>query len=173
MSFLKTKTHNLKPNFGFTLIELLVVIAIIGILSGIVLTSLGTARNKAKMASASASLASARSQAEIGVDNSGKYIIDLSLTTNTNTGSIGNLVKAANDQIGGTITAGVSDVVVCNQNAAASSQGTKWAASADLNALSAPAAARYYCVDSTGFAGTRASALAAGTTDALSVCPAS
>ena len=70
---LTAKSYKLKAaKRGFTLIELLVVIAIIGILSGIVLTSLGTARNKAKMASASASLASARSQAEIGVDNSGK-----------------------------------------------------------------------------------------------------
>lgn len=49
---------NKKSNKGFTLIELLVVISIISLLSSIVLASLGTARQRAQLASAQAGLRS-------------------------------------------------------------------------------------------------------------------
>jgi prepilin-type N-terminal cleavage/methylation domain-containing protein len=58
---------------GFTLIELLVVIAIIGILSSVVLASLSTTRNKAKIGKFQIEMSQLRTAAETFYSNGSTY----------------------------------------------------------------------------------------------------
>jgi prepilin-type N-terminal cleavage/methylation domain-containing protein len=64
----------MQNNKGFTLIELLVVIAIIGILSGLIIVSMGGAQNAAKDARIKSAMDQMRSTAEIyKLNNAGVY----------------------------------------------------------------------------------------------------
>ena len=60
-------------NKGFTLIELLVVVAIIGVLATVVLSSLGSARNKAKDVKIKSLMSQMRNQAELFSLDYGSY----------------------------------------------------------------------------------------------------
>lgn len=63
----------MKNNKGFTLIELLVVIAIIGLLASIVLVSVNSARNKAKIVKAKAELKQLSTAVEMYYDDYNVY----------------------------------------------------------------------------------------------------
>ena len=152
----------IKNNKGFTLIELLVVIAIIGILSGIVISSVGTARTRANDASVKSNLAGIRAQAEIyqggSVGNSGPAFTAATCPTS------GTSMFYADSTIARAIAAATSSgsTVSCVSTTSA------WAVAGLLPSSGGTATTTNgtWCVDSTG-ASKEATALAASAV----VCP--
>ena len=125
----------MKKSKGFTLIELLVVIAIIGILSAIVLVSLGGARTKAKDARIQADLAQVRARAELIYSDNSSYTAICNTT--------GDVLASADAVIHG-------DIVLQNggTNEKCFSVGDNYCASAKL-----ATANKFVCVNSSGITG--------------------
>lgn len=146
---------------GFTLIELLVVIAIIGVLSAVVLASLNTARSKGNDAAIQANLSTIQTQAEI-------YYGDAGGNSYGPTSSVTGACKVASTVFAdGTIAKAIDSAESANgtaSNVVCNNLTTAYAISSPLSSD----ATKYWCVDSTGFAGQRTQPLGTGT-----ACPAS
>ncbi len=130
------------------MIELLVVIAIIGILSAVVLASLNTARSKGNDAAIQSDLQTVQTQAEIYYgDNSNTYS-GSSVTACTTAGSLftdaGVIQKTYTSILG--IEGNTAANVACYAATSAYSMAAKLSTGS------------WWCVDNTGFAGTRATA---------------
>lgn len=149
---------NIKINKGFTLIELLVVIAIIGILSAVVLASLNTARDKGNDAAIQTDLHSLQTQAELFYynNNPNSYGDSGDMPGICVVGSgAGPLFgdPAIVKQIDAVDRANGSGTVNCRNSK------TAYAVSSQLK----DDPSKYWCVDSTGKAGSSGTALTSGT----------
>lgn len=137
---------------GFTLVELLIVVAIIGILSAVVLTNLGPARDKAKDGKIKSELSNMRAQAELyAAANGDSYGPAVAVGPCPTTSGVTNMftnLGSANGLFDLTTSAKKSVPTTGAVTCAASP--TAWAVSATLNKPSTGMTS--FCVDSNGAA---------------------
>ena len=147
----------MKTNKGFTLVELLVVIAIIVTLASIVLVGIQSATKRAKNARIIADMSQLRSQIEIEKENhTGIYSFLDSGNTGADIYQASTEIKTLIDDIGkqrGVINADNDDYegyMVAQVNT--SGDGMTWCVQTTL--VQTGTDPEYYCIDSTGRAGT-------------------
>lgn len=134
---------------GFTLVELLVVVAILGILTSVVLVSLGTANTRGKDGAIQANLDSLRTQAQLYYNENGSYSLNGTGIPASSSCTAANSVfvdsKITQQIIATDSVNGGARSVACNVAAG----GAAYAVYAEL----ASTAGAYFCVDSNGIGG--------------------
>ncbi len=156
----------MNKNKGFTLIELLVVIAIIGLLSTIVIWALSTAKRKNADAVIKHGLSTIPEQAELfNADNQSRYVVNSTIyvCSPSDPKSVYPIV------FGAARNAGLANVVINNvpaggnplETAKCNNSTTAWAVEVPLKNknIGGAGASAMFCVDSTGFVGTRSKSI--------------